>query len=115
MSMLQKKPILAVITLSACVAVVLAVSIVRRQDKSSAATPSTSAEKAADGQSSDESLLPNIPAKPAAPTKFVDVASSAGLNYRWHALGKEPRTILESIGNGCAFLDYNNDGNLDVL
>src|SRR5579862_4080148 len=50
-----------------------------------------------------------------AASPFVDVASSAGLSYRWTIAGKRPINILQSIGNGCAFLDYNNDGNLDIL
>ena len=46
---------------------------------------------------------------------FREVAKEAGLNYEWKISGKRPLTILQTIGNGCAFLDYNNDGNLDVL
>jgi hypothetical protein len=49
------------------------------------------------------------------PARFVDVAASAGLNYRWRIPGKRPLNILQTIGNGCAFLDYDNDGNLDIL
>lgn len=45
----------------------------------------------------------------------MDVSSKAGLEYRWEIHGPRPLTILQSIGNGCAFLDYNNDGNLDIL
>jgi hypothetical protein len=55
------------------------------------------------------------PATPASPTRFVDLADQAGLNYQWTLPGKQPRSILQTIGNGCAFLDYNNDGNLDIL
>ena len=55
------------------------------------------------------------PPKPAAPALFADVAPSAGLNYRWQIAGARPLNILQTIGNGCAFLDYDNDGNLDVL
>ena len=29
--------------------------------------------------------------------------------------GKRPLNILQTIGNGCAFLDYDRDGNLDIL
>ncbi|MBV9866063.1 MAG: CRTAC1 family protein [Abitibacteriaceae bacterium] len=47
--------------------------------------------------------------------KFVDVAAQAGLHYQWVIEGKRPLTTLQTIGNGCAFLDYNNDGNLDIL
>ena len=50
-----------------------------------------------------------------APARFVDVAEAAGLRYAWQIPGKRPHNILQTIGNGCAFLDYNNDGNLDVL
>jgi hypothetical protein len=47
--------------------------------------------------------------------RFVDVASAAGLNYRWTIPGGRPINALQGIGNGCAFLDYDNDGNLDIL
>ncbi len=47
--------------------------------------------------------------------RFVNVATTAGLRYRWETPPHTPLTILDSIGNGCAFLDYNNDGNLDIL
>jgi hypothetical protein len=50
-----------------------------------------------------------------APAAFEDVATSAGLLYRWTIAGARPMNILQSIGYGCAFLDYDNDGNLDVL
>lgn len=46
---------------------------------------------------------------------FVDRAQQAGLDYTFHIPGRHPFSILMSIGNGCAFLDYDNDGNLDVL
>lgn len=45
--------------------------------------------------------------------RFVKV--DAGLNYRWEAPPHRPLNILDTIGNGCAFLDYNQDGNLDIL
>lgn len=47
--------------------------------------------------------------------RFRDVAKEVGLNYSWSPLGKRPLTILQTIGNGGAFLDYDNDGNLDIL
>ena len=46
---------------------------------------------------------------------FVDVAEQAGVRYEWRIPGKRPLNILQTIGNGCAFLDYNQDGNLDIL
>ena len=52
---------------------------------------------------------------PALPPIFVDAGKEAGLVYRWDIPGKRPLNILQTIGNGCAFLDYDNDGNLDIL
>lgn len=49
------------------------------------------------------------------PLRFKDRAQEAGLTYRWKIAGKRPLTILQTIGNGCAFLDYDGDGNLDIL
>src|SRR5579871_1808755 len=46
---------------------------------------------------------------------FREVGLSAGLHYQWTIPGSRPMNILQTIGNGCAFLDYNNDGNLDIL
>ncbi|HZO90429.1 MAG TPA: CRTAC1 family protein [Chthonomonadaceae bacterium] len=47
--------------------------------------------------------------------RFVDVANTTGIHYQWTIEGKRPLNILQTIGNGCAFLDYDNDGNLDLL
>src|SRR5690348_18352819 len=47
--------------------------------------------------------------------RFVNVAAAAGLRYRWTIPDKRPLNILQTIGNGCAFLDFDNDGNLDIL
>lgn len=52
---------------------------------------------------------------PGVPARFSDVAETAGLHYRWVVEGKRPYNILQTIGNGCAFLDYDQDGNLDIL
>lgn len=51
----------------------------------------------------------------AAPGRFTDIAQQAGLNYRWSVPGKRPLNILQTIGNGCALFDFDNDGSLDVL
>lgn len=48
-------------------------------------------------------------------TRFAEVGGKAGIHYKWHPSGKRPLNILQTIGNGCAFLDYDNDGNLDIL
>ncbi len=47
--------------------------------------------------------------------RFENIADKAGLRYQWTIPGGRPLNALQGIGNGCAFLDYNNDGNLDIL
>jgi enediyne biosynthesis protein E4 len=49
------------------------------------------------------------------PPAFRDVTRAAGINYKWTAPGERPLNILQTIGNGAAFLDYDRDGNLDIL
>ncbi|MCW3051920.1 MAG: UnbV, partial [Chthonomonadales bacterium] len=49
--------------------------------------------------------------------QFVDVAAQAGVARVYSAGGKPniPLTILQTIGHGGSFLDFNRDGNLDFL
>ena len=47
--------------------------------------------------------------------RFTDTTVQSGIHYRWTIPGPHPYDILQTIGNGCAFLDYNADGNLDIL
>jgi hypothetical protein len=52
---------------------------------------------------------------PAAPVKFVDVSRQAGIDFT-ATNGRTPnKYMLETMGSGCAFLDYDNDGRLDIL
>ena len=57
----------------------------------------------------------SAPPPSASPGLFADVTKQAGIDYQWVVEGKRPFTILQTIGNGAAFLDYNGDGNLDIL
>jgi hypothetical protein len=45
----------------------------------------------------------------------VDVTAASGITFRHSPGGKPPLTILQTAGAGCAFLDYDNDGWLDVF
>jgi enediyne biosynthesis protein E4 len=46
---------------------------------------------------------------------FREATADSGIDYRWKLPDKPVGNILDLIGNGCAFLDFDNDGNLDVL
>src|SRR5689334_6474385 len=61
-----------------------------------------------------EAPRPPIAAKRPA-TRFVDVAASAGLTTILFCGGPNKDHILESVGSGCAFVDYDGDGWLDIF
>src|SRR6266508_1380655 len=63
---------------------------------------------------SPSTTLPPLPAKFAEVT-FTDVTSQAGIRFKHNngAFGK--KYLPETIGAGCAFLDYDNDGWQDIL
>ena len=50
-----------------------------------------------------------------APLDFRDVVSGSGVSYGWSISGSRPLNILQTSGNGCALLDADGDGNLDLL
>lgn len=46
---------------------------------------------------------------------FRDAAEERGVRFRQGTGGKRPLTILEATGSGCAFVDVDNDGWLDLF
>jgi hypothetical protein len=49
------------------------------------------------------------------PVLFRDVSQEAGLRFTLGHGGRSPLTILETLGGGGAFLDFDNDGWQDIL
>lgn len=72
----------------------------------------------------DRPSAPPVPSRPAgarATTRdtspaphFIDVAAQAGLKTVLYCGGPDKDHILESVGTGCAFVDYDGDGRLDI-
>ncbi|HZT43718.1 MAG TPA: VCBS repeat-containing protein, partial [Chthonomonadaceae bacterium] len=62
---------------------------------------------------------PAVPSTSAAATQpaplFRDMAHAAGLDLSWGPRDPTKLTILDMVGFGCAFLDYDGDGKLDIL
>ncbi len=55
-------------------------------------------------------------ASPAPPGfRFVDVTSSAGIQFRHNSGAYGGKLLPETLGPGCAFLDYDSDGWQDIL
>ena len=48
-------------------------------------------------------------------THFTDVTREAGINFVHVRATTGQKYFVETMGAGCAFLDYNNDGKLDVF
>src|SRR5437667_407138 len=48
--------------------------------------------------------------------RYVDVALEAGLRDIFYCGGERTKNyIIETLGSGVAFIDYDNDGNLDIF
>jgi hypothetical protein len=55
------------------------------------------------------------PPRPSGPIEFADVTSQAGIRFRHNSGAFGKKFLPETIGAGCAFLDYDNDGWQDIL
>jgi len=49
------------------------------------------------------------------PTRFDDVTSALGLNFRHIASHTSRKYLIETMGSGVALFDYDNDGRLDIF
>src|SRR5262249_48927095 len=58
---------------------------------------------------------PSAARGPSFAVQFTDVTAAAGIRFR-HTTGGFGRKLMpETMGSGCAFLDYDGDGRLDIL
>jgi len=46
--------------------------------------------------------------------RFVDVTSSAGIGFRHDNAASSEKLLIETMGGGCGWIDYNQDGLLDL-
>src|SRR5439155_26991548 len=60
--------------------------------------------------------LETLLASPATPGfRFVEVTSSAGIQFRLNSGAYGGKLLPETLGSGCAFFDYDSDGWQDIL
>ena len=55
------------------------------------------------------------PPRPSGPIEFTDVTAQAGIHFRHNSGAFGKKYLPETLGNGCAFLDFDNDGWQDIL
>src|SRR5215510_7336629 len=55
------------------------------------------------------------PARYAGPLQFTDVTAAAGIRFKHNSGASGKKYLPETVGSGCAFLDYDNDGFQDIL
>src|SRR6202171_276285 len=62
-------------------------------------------------------LFAGLFGEPSAPLgfSFADVSSAAGIQFQHNSGAFGGKFLPETLGSGCAFLDYDNDGWQDIL
>jgi len=55
------------------------------------------------------------PPRPSGPIEFTDVTAQAGIHFKHDSGAFGKKYLPETIGAGCAFIDYDNDGWQDIL
>ncbi|MDT5121370.1 MAG: enediyne biosynthesis protein [Acidobacteriota bacterium] len=75
----------------------------------------TAPEQATTQEANQQAATPATAARPSGPIEFTDVTAQAGIHFKHNngAFGK--KYLPETLGPGCAFLDYDNDGWQDIL
>jgi hypothetical protein len=58
--------------------------------------------------------LPWYASEPARPVTFTDVATAAGITFRHDNAASSEKYLIETMGSGCGWIDYDQDGLLDL-
>src|SRR5688572_1820088 len=69
--------------------------------------------KKSDGPAQQSTEGGDSPAPP--PIKFKNVTAEAGINFTRESGARGEKLLPETMGSGCAFFDFDNDGNQDAL
>jgi len=81
---------------------------------------SSTAEKQKDSTAEQSAAEVQAPAATEAPRysgpiQFTDVTAQAGINFKHNSGAFGKKYLPETVGSGCAFIDYDNDGWQDIL
>ncbi|MGA9768232.1 MAG: CRTAC1 family protein [Blastocatellia bacterium] len=105
---------LLILPLVGCVQAPSADDVSSSPDKQKAATTSAAP------PTEQASIQPQAPAATEAPRysgplQFTDVTAQAGIHFKHNSGAFGKKYMPETVGAGCAFLDYDNDGWQDIL
>ena len=59
-------------------------------------------------------LMVMLAGPPAIPVRFTDVTRAAGITFRHENAATPQKFLIETMGAGCAWIDYNRDGLADL-
>src|SRR5918911_1705699 len=81
------------------------------EDQSSAADQQSQGQAA----SASPSPTPSAQPRPSGPIEFTDVTAEAKIRFKHNSGAFGKKYLPETIGAGCAFIDYDSDGWQDIL
>src|ERR1041384_8490153 len=84
-----------------------------KQEQTSA--PATAAQEHAVQDTAQSPSPSPTPPRPSGPIEFTDVTAQAGIHFKHNSGAFGKKYLPETIGAGCAFLDYDSDGWQDIL
>ena len=58
--------------------------------------------------------IKNVSAPTSNPVAFVDVARSSGINFQHDNAATPEKYLIETMGSGCGWIDFDQDGFLDL-
>jgi len=77
--------------------------------------PTTAAPQNQIVEASPSPLASPTPPRPSGAIEFTDVSAQAGIHFKHNSGAFGKKYLPETIGAGCAFIDYDNDGWQDIL
>lgn len=101
-----------------CVLVVLVSSLLAgcKKDATEQSTVNaTNPEQATTQDAGQQAPAPVEAPRPSGPIEFTDVTASAGIHFKHNSGAFGKKYLPETLGPGCAFLDYDADGWQDIL
>lgn len=89
-----------------------------KKDATQESTVNASAPEQASTQDANQQAatpVADATARPSGPIEFTDVTAQAGVHFKHNSGAFGKKYLPETLGPGCAFLDYDNDGWQDIL